>query len=703
MFVSKDEIIEKVDEIISDGKDNEIVFIVASKGIGKTRLLNEIRTYESHRKDMIIADGNRIRGSSSVLTKCFIDGICSFIEMNDPEMCINEIINYLPNTLKTNSIIEYGKINIARLSVLLSSLSLSQLKDLFVQLAEDTPLVLIASSLFLNPVDVEYLESLYFDKWSAKVTFVIALRPTPDCVKALRCIAKRNENRTWVFPLLPKIVKNSLSLYPMSIASIHVDDIGDSDSGAFTDTLLSNDAFFDTYHFYGELLSDDFRFTRLLFFANQEIRICDSKYLSDIVKNIYGNTCYITENEDHLILPHNGKLLWIDALSYFLAINGGGITKAIAETQEFFFYIINNVDQFTFGQPERKSLVSFLNDLSLQKPNVLASGFSIYFSSFASLVKMISIKKRRQNVKRVSPELITILLERLVLDLSDSCTEALLKIYDNTQSCSILDVGLEIIFHFISQPTAIKINSSIYQQILEFINICAQEAKKWHDETLDLGVAKLRKALEGNKYKIIIEECENKNKADIYNESIICELIQRALLSILNNIKSSMLLENDLNDLLRDFLCMVYVNIKDQTRRGISKSGRSVGSLDILICNQIGTAVALIEPLRLTIFNRDSFLSHVDKTLKNYNPDGCKICCTIIYSFYKDFSTLWENAFRCLSNYIYPFEVGKQPEDIDTGVTELRHAKVVLIRSGQPLAFHLYSINLYQQQIQSLR
>lgn len=700
MFASKDEIIKKVDEIICDEIDNEIVFVVASKGLGKIKLLNEICDFKSSRKDIIIANGNRIRGSASTLTRCFIDGICSYIEMHDAETCINELMEYLPNAPQKNRIFESGKINITRLSALLSTLSPGQLKDIFVQLAESTPLVLVASSIFLNAVDVEYLESLYFDNWGAKVTFVIALRPTSDCVKTLRAIAKNNENRIWVFPLLPKVVKDAYSISPKSIASIYVDNIGISDDRNFTEALLSNDVYFDTYNLINELLSNDIQLTNLFFLANQEIRVCDSKYLKDIVKKIYGDNSNKGKYDEKFVLPHNGKLLWIDALSYFLIIYDGGISKAIVETQKFFFDIMNNINHFDFGQPERKSLVCLLNEISIQKPNELASGFSNYFSSFAYLCKTISVKKRKQNIKKISPELISTLLERLVLDFTDACTDTLSQIYDNTQLCFVLDIGLDTIIHYFSLSTTTTVSFSSYKKIQNFIIKCVQEAKKWNDETLSIKIATLERLLKEKQFLITNEDYDKEVDTDSYSESAICINVQRALLNLANNSRSSILQENDLNDLLRDLLGMVYKNIKDQTRRGRSESGKSAGNLDILICNDVSTAVALIEPLRLYSFNKEYLSTHINKTLLNYNPDGCKTCITIIYSSVEKFEELWTKVFSYLLVYNFQLPSEGAPVDIDTRVTELRHAKVNLMRSGQTIAFHLYAINLYQQPLQ---
>lgn len=71
MFLKKEEIKEKIRNIILDEKDNDIAFVVASKGVGKLNLLAEIYDIESLNGDIIIANGKRINNSSSCLEKCY--------------------------------------------------------------------------------------------------------------------------------------------------------------------------------------------------------------------------------------------------------------------------------------------------------------------------------------------------------------------------------------------------------------------------------------------------------------------------------------------------------------------------------------------------------------------------------------------------------------------------------------------------------
>ena len=83
MFLSNAEIKNKVKSIIADDVDNDIIFIVGNKGIGKTQLLHELYGETAFNRDVIVTDGKRISSNTSNLAKCFIEGITKYIERNN--------------------------------------------------------------------------------------------------------------------------------------------------------------------------------------------------------------------------------------------------------------------------------------------------------------------------------------------------------------------------------------------------------------------------------------------------------------------------------------------------------------------------------------------------------------------------------------------------------------------------------------------
>lgn len=215
MFLKKEEIKEKIRNIILDEKDNDIAFVVASKDVEKLNLLAEIYDTESLNGDIIIANGKRINNSSSCLEKCYIDGICSYLEKNDSLKTREDFLRQLPSgklsaaqklAFISKAFASGGKHNIAKISSYLSGFTPKQLKEIYVGIAGETPLVIFAGAIWLDSVDIDYLINLHNDDWGARITFIIALRPTIECLNLMKETINRNAPRVWVFPLLPEIV-----------------------------------------------------------------------------------------------------------------------------------------------------------------------------------------------------------------------------------------------------------------------------------------------------------------------------------------------------------------------------------------------------------------------------------------------------------------------------------------------------------------
>lgn len=80
--------------------------------------------------------------------------------------------------------------------------------------------------------------------------------------------------------------------------------------------------------------------------------------------------------------------------------------------------------------------------------------------------------------------------------------------------------------------------------------------------------------------------------------------------------------ENAINDYFRDMLISRgYKEVKDQTRHGISPTGKDAGEIDILISKD-GKEIALIECFKLDCINQNCIGKHIDKTINCYNPLG---------------------------------------------------------------------------------
>jgi len=498
MFLPKNEAKLKVKSIILDDIDNDVIFIVANKGVGKLKLLGEIYDIKSYKREIIIADGKRIRCACSCLTKCYIDGICSYLERHNSLITRNKFVNILPQGYMTTQrklvFIARRKISVETVTSALSKLLPRELKELYIEIAEDTPLVLFVGAIKLCSTDSDYLLDLNNDTWGARVTFIIAIRPTQESLKLIHNVSINKEIGVWVIPLLPDIIKSSEEIRPKSLASISINNVGNTIVfHDFTRMLLSYDVYFDMYSFVQSLLAEDFQPCHLFFLANQEMGANDYQYLNTVTETIY--KIRTPTYDSRIILPLEGKLLWLDALSYYIALYEG-IDKAIAQTQRFFFDVILHAKNFSYGKPARNAFGSFLKEASIKKPNQLAEGFSAYFSSFATLAKVFSSQKMFHKCSYENSMLAVQILNRVVLEFSESSIQALELIYGYTQVCAILDIGLETITYFFTNiVSSVLIEDVLAKKIAEFQKLCMNEAYKWSDITLLKEIVLLQKIM----------------------------------------------------------------------------------------------------------------------------------------------------------------------------------------------------------------
>lgn len=482
MFLQKDDVKEKVREIILDEHDNDVVFVVAAKGIGKLRLLEELFDIEASNREIIVANGSRIHNAASCLSKCYIDGICSYIEKHNYRDVKKKFLNLLPKGRlsaleKLSFLVEVfsvrRKIKVTDLITCLSNLSLKQLKEIYVGLAGETPLILLAGAISLNSVDMEYLVDLNNDDWGARVTYIIALRPTSDSLNIIEKTIDIKKRGVWVFPLLPQVVNLPKTTLPKSIASIYINYVGSSDAyKSFQQALIANSDYFEMYDLVHGLLCNGLHPTCLCFLANQEIQNSTYIYLKDIISKIYPDLN--AEYDKRFVLPYDGRLLWLDALSYYIALHEG-IDDAIKSTQSFFFDIIKNLHYFSQGSPTRKSFIAFLNDAKQNDSNQLADGFAMYYSSFASFAKAFSSKNEFYKNSYENSMLAIEILDRAVLEFTDNNIDSHIKILDEiygySQYCSILDIGIETLTRFFEKDIPLGKIKKLQLTVLQIFNL----------------------------------------------------------------------------------------------------------------------------------------------------------------------------------------------------------------------------------------
>jgi hypothetical protein len=525
MFLTKEEAKENIKCIIADDIDNEIVFVVAHKGVGKTELLEEIYGSASFNSQIVIADGKRIIANAPCINRCFADGILTYLSRHNSAYNRKKLCKYLRSHI-SNSLafitVARRKLKIHAIASVLCSLSLNELKNVYYNLAGNAPLVIVSSAMSLTDEEIRYLKELQNDKLGcvgARTTFIVGVRATPQNLGIIDEIAKSKTNGILIMPLLPKIENKSTASDPRSISSISIKGFGIINNvRQLQEKIFSNSVYFDTYEIVRHLSNNHFGPCNLFILANQEVSLKDYEYICDITKIMYKTD--LPDYESRLILPNNGKLLWLDVLSYYLALQKG-IDEAINETQHFFLGIISEIttsnNKICFGKPSRNAFISFIKNASSIKGNVLAEGFARYYSDFASLIRILFLGN---NWSYQDSLMAVEVLDRIVLEFSIGSINAILNIYKSTQICFVLDIGLNTIKNFIQ---GLPHNSMITHEkkmcIENFMRICMLEAYKWHDITLINEIVCLGSIIKAKEFTIRFkfdELTKNENMSAMY-------------------------------------------------------------------------------------------------------------------------------------------------------------------------------------------
>lgn len=114
--------------------------------------------------------------------------------------------------------------------------------------------------------------------------------------------------------------------------------------------------------------------------------------------------------------------------------------------------------------------------------------------------------------------------------------------------------------------------------------------------------------------------------------------------------------EDQRNDYIRDMLDTAGYGVKDQTRRGLSPSGKAAGEVDILI-KEHGFPITIIEALNLDSLNKAYLDKHIDK-IYNYDTAGNKFNIILSYVTVSNFIDF------CEKKHKYPFAIQVSKDNI---------------------------------------
>ena len=149
---------------------------------------------------------------------------------------------------------------------------------------------------------------------------------------------------------------------------------------------------------------------------------------------------------------------------------------------------------------------------------------------------------------------------------------------------------------------------------------------------------------------------EERLNADIETaKGVLEDLIQIGERVCLNNSFNASSTENSINDYFRDMLfAKGYDEVKDQTRHGISATGKDAGEVDILLTKD-GKEIAIFEGLKLNGVHSSYIDEHIEKAITNYNALGTATF-VVAYVNCADFEAFWKRYSEHIKSYAFPIQ-----------------------------------------------
>lgn len=195
-------------------------------------------------------------------------------------------------------------------------------------------------------------------------------------------------------------------------------------------------------------------------------------------------------------------------------------------------------------------------------------------------------------------------------------------------------------------------------------------------------------------FEQVEEHASNQERlnADIASAQVVLkDLIQIGELMCSNQYYNVSTSENRMNDYFRDMLLgKGYNEVKNQTRHGVSSSGKDAGEVDILL-TQNGKEIAIFEGLKLESVCTSYVDEHIDKAIVNYNALGTATFI-VAYVNTNDFESFWERYSKHVRNYDFPLSVKENFKELVHPNAATRGGSLILSRDG--FDFPVYFIAL---------
>lgn len=187
---------------------------------------------------------------------------------------------------------------------------------------------------------------------------------------------------------------------------------------------------------------------------------------------------------------------------------------------------------------------------------------------------------------------------------------------------------------------------------------------------------------------------EERLNADIESaKSVLNDFIQIGERICLNHSFNASSSENTINDAFRDMLSIKgYNEVKDQSRHGISSSGKDAGEVDILLTKD-GREIAIFEGLNLSSVNTSYIDEHIDKAIINYNALGTATF-VVAYVCSANFENFWERYSNHIKDYKFSLQVKKSFCILPYPNAAIRCATLILSRDDYDFPVYFMALNI---------
>lgn len=154
--------------------------------------------------------------------------------------------------------------------------------------------------------------------------------------------------------------------------------------------------------------------------------------------------------------------------------------------------------------------------------------------------------------------------------------------------------------------------------------------------------------------------------------------------------------EDSRNSFIANVLLNRGINVKDQTRWGISNVGKRQGELDIKIENKNGLTTNIFEGFNLSYDNSNKITLHLNKIF-TYDPNGLENNFIVIYAESKNYIKLWEKYKKRASSITYKFDLVGDIVDLSEKYSygnEIKIGKTVHLRNQDKCFLHHLFVNM---------